>query len=212
MAGDGEAGRGRLIVLDGPEGSGKSTQIERLARHLEGLGHPVSCHRDPGGTRAGERIRSVLLDDDTGEVAPLTEILLFLASRAQLLAEKVVPALARGEVVLLDRFHYSTIAYQVHGLARGRLPPSTLDLVRAVNAGREPDRVFILDLPPRVGMARIAGRRDRIESRDEAFHERVRAAFLRQAEADPERILVLDATRPPDEIFRRLVEEIERVL
>lgn len=204
--------RGRLIVLDGPEGSGKSTQIQRLAAHFEAGGHRVSVHRDPGGTAAGERIRGILLDAGTGEVAPLTEVLLFLASRAQLLAEKVVPALERGELVLLDRFHYSTIAYQLHGLARGRLPSSTVDLVRAVNGGLEPDRVFFLDLLPAVGMARILGRPDRIESRDQAFHERVRQSFLLQAEADPGRIRVVEATRAPDAIFRDLVEEIERVL
>lgn len=203
---------GRFIVVDGPEGSGKTTQVERLERHLRAGGHPVVRLRDPGGTRAGERIRDVLLDPSTGEVAPLTEILLFLASRAQLLHEKVRPALERGEVVLLDRFHYSTIAYQVHGLGRGRIPESTVDLVRAINGGLEPHLVLLLDLPPHVGMSRIAGQPDRIEARDPGFHERVRQGFLRQAEEDPARIKVIDATLPADDVFRGILQEVSRVL
>jgi len=203
---------GRFIVVDGPEGSGKTTQVERLERHLLGLGRRVVRLREPGGTRVGERIRDVLLDPSTGEVAPLTEILLFLASRAQLLHEKIRPALERGDVVLLDRFHYSTIAYQIHGLSRGRVPESTVDLVRAINGGLEPHRVVLLDVPPDVGMNRISSQPDRIEGRDPGFHERVRRGFLRQAEEDPTRIKVIDATLPVDDVFRQVLREVERVL
>jgi dTMP kinase len=203
---------GRLVVIDGPEGSGKSTQVERLRAHQARCGRPVSVFRDPGGTDAGERIRGLLLDPGMGTVDPLTEILLFLASRAQLLAEKVRPALQRGERVLLDRFHYSTIAYQVHGLGEGRLPPATLELIRAVNGDVEPDRVVLLDVPPTVGMGRISGSPDRIEGRDLAFHTRVRRGFLEQAEADPQRIRVVDATLPADEVFQRILEEVSDVL
>ncbi|MBN2490205.1 MAG: dTMP kinase [Planctomycetes bacterium] len=204
--------RGRLVVLDGPEGSGKSTQVARLEAHLQRAGRSVAVFRDPGGTPAGERIRALLLDPGMGPVDPLTEILLFLASRAQLLAEKVRPALARGERVLLDRFHYSTVAYQVHGLGEGKLPPATLELIRGVNGGLEPDRVVLLDVPPEVGMARLAGARDRIERRDLAFHTRVRRGFLAQAEADPGRIRVVDATAPAREVFRRILAEVGDVL
>lgn len=203
---------GLFLVVDGPEGSGKSTQVERLARFLKTTGRTVQVFRDPGGTRAGERIRALLLDPDTGEVAPLTEILLFLASRAQLIEEKIRPSLARGETVVLDRFHYSTLAYQVHGLGRGEVPEGTVEWIQSIHRGLEPDRVFLLDVPPEVGMKRIGRHPDRIEKRDKSFHDRVRSGFLRQAEAAPDRITLIDATRSQDEVFGTIQEEVRRVL
>ena len=208
---------GLFLVVDGPEGSGKSTQVERLARFLETTGRTVRVFRDPGGTRAGERIRALLLDTDTGEVGPLTEILLFLASRAQLIEEKIRPSLARGETVVLDRFHYSTLAYQVHGLGlgevpKGKVPKGTVDMIRSINGEFEPDCVFFLDVPPEVGMKRIGKQPDRIEKRDSSFHDRVRSSFLSQAEAAPERITVIDATRSQDAVFGAIQEEVRRVL
>jgi len=209
---DREVDSGRFLVVDGPEGSGKSSQVHRIFDHLRNTGHAVQVFRDPGGTSAGERIRGLLLDPAMGEVVPLTEILLFLASRSQLIQEKIKPALRRGEIVVLDRFHYSTIAYQVFGLGQGTLPGSIIDLIRSVNGDLEPDRVFLLDVPPEIGMKRISGKPDRIEKRDHSFHTRVRRGFLAQAEQEPDLFRVIDATLPEEEVFQKLIQEVFSVL
>ncbi len=201
---------GRFFVIDGPEGAGKSTQLARVTDYLTARGHRVQSWRDPGGTAVGERIRALLLDARDVPIAPLTELMLFLASRAQLVDECVAPALARGETVLLDRFYHATIAYQIHGLGADRLPADAEAIVRALAGVREPDRVWLLDVPPALGRQRIAREGDRIERRDEAFHERVRAGFRAQAEAAPDAIAWIDATGTPDEVFAAIVDDIER--
>ena len=170
--------RGRLVVFEGGEGAGKSTQLRRLAASLTAAGVAHRVFREPGGTPAGDRIRDLLLHSSE-PLAPRTEAALFIASRAQLVAAEILPALERGEQVLLDRFLLSTYAYQVHG--RG-LPESE---VRAANrlatAGLVPDLTLLLALAPREGLARAGARggADRIERAEAAFHERVAAAFLR---------------------------------
>ena len=115
-------------------------------------------------------------------------------------------------MVFLDRFHYSTVAYQIHGLGRDQLPAGTHELVRSVNGNVLPDRVFLLDLPPELGLQRLRGQRDRIESRDAAFHQRVREGFLVQARDEPDRIVVIDAAQSPDTVHARLVQEVDRIL
>jgi dTMP kinase len=168
--------RGRLIVFEGPEGAGKTTQLRLLCDWLSAQGREFTAVREPGGTALGNEIRRLLLDP-AQRIEPAAEALLFMASRAQLLAEVVEPALARGELVLADRFFLSTYAYQVAG--RGL----SLDAVRAVNTlatgGLVPTLTILLSLPATVRAARTAARggADRIESAGEGFHDRVERAF-----------------------------------
>ena len=178
-----EALRGRVIVFEGGEGSGKSTQLRRLSAQLQSLGVSHVCLREPGGTPLGTEVRRVLLDRGS-DIVPRAEAMLFMASRAQLVEREIRPALARGEVVLLDRFFLSTYAYQVggHGLPEHE--------VRAANAfatgGLVPDLTLLLTFPVAEGLAR-AGRRteshDRIEAMGLDFHGRVGAAFARFEDA-----------------------------
>jgi dTMP kinase len=178
-----ESGRGMLIVFEGGEGSGKSTQLRLLSRDLERGGVPHVCLREPGGTPLGTEVRRVLLDRSS-DIAPRAEALLFMASRAQLVEREIRPALERGELVLLDRFFLSTYAYQVagHGLPE--------DEVRAANrfatGGLSPDVTLLFSYPVEAGLARAARRpnaHDRMEAMGEPFHRRVADAF--GAYADP---------------------------
>jgi dTMP kinase len=200
---------GRLIALEGPEGVGKTTQLRRLVAHLERAGVPVLALREPGGTDAGDAIRDLLLHS-AHDLAPAAEALLFMASRAELVARAVRPALARGTVVLLDRFFLSTYAYQVAG--RG-LPEEE---VRAANqlavGGLVPDLTLLLDSPH--GQERVGRRpvRDRIERSGEEFHETVQEAFRRFADAGWQRahpecgnVVLVDAGGSVDEVFERLL-------
>ena len=178
---------GRLIVFEGGEGSGKSTQLRLLAESLAAAGIAHCCLREPGGTELGEEVRHLVLERDW-RVVPRAEALLFMASRAQLVEREITPALDRGELVLLDRFFLSTYAYQIGG--RG-LPE---DQIRATNglatAGLVPDITLLLTFPVAQGLARAAERssaHDRIEWMGEAFHERVAAAFESFAHPDWQR-------------------------
>lgn len=204
-------GGGLFITFEGGEGAGKSTQATLLARHLESLGHRVVLCRDPGGTTVGEKIRSVLLDNSHAELAPRVELLLYLASRAQLVTEVIQPALATGQVVISDRFHHSTLAYQ------GGARELDMDEVRRMNlfatGGVLPDITFLLDLTPAEGFARKGmGNADRMEDQGMEFHERVTRAFRTLAAEEPERIVVLDASRPVDDLAREVRERVGRLL
>jgi len=204
--------RGRFITFEGIEGSGKSTQIRLLREHLTKGGHSVRLLREPGGTPIGDRIRAILLDASLPELTDTTEMFLFAASRAQLIREEVRPALAAGETVLCDRFVYSSLAYQAHARGLGR------EQVWTVNApaieGLLPDRVVLLDLPPAtaLGRAQARGALDRIEAESLAFHEAVRAGFLDEASADPERFRVIEATGTPEDIHERVLEGLGGLL
>ncbi len=172
--------RGRLIVFEGGEGAGKSTQLARLAARLAVAGLRVATFREPGGTPLGDEIRRLLLDP-AGDIAPRAEALLFMASRAELVERELRPALHAGAIVLLDRFFLSTYAYQVAG--RG-LPDADVRAANGVAAGGlVPDVTVLLTLPPAEGLRRAAGRgdADRMERSGDAFHERVAAAFNRFA-------------------------------
>jgi len=195
---------GVFLTFEGGEGAGKTTQIARLSGALVARGHAVVCTREPGGDPVGERVRALLLDRDAAPV-PAAELLLFAAARAQNVATVVRPALERGQVVLCDRFTDSTLAYQGHG--RG-LP---LAAIRAVNeiatGGLIPLRTFLFDLDPAVGLARQSpDAQDRLDRERRDFHERVRAGFLAAARADPDRFVVLDATRDPEALFAELLD------
>ena len=188
---------GRLIAFEGVEGAGKSTQLELLRRALEGRGREVVVTREPGGTPAGERVRSLLLDPAV-ELQPRAEALLFAAARAELVERVIRPALERGALVLCDRYLDSSLAYQ--GGARGLGLGPVGEVNRFATGGLLPDLVVLLDLDPAAGLARRARDPDRIEAQDLGFHRRVRDAFRDLAAADPERFAVVDAAAPVDQV------------
>ena len=196
-------GAGRFITLEGPEGAGKTVLARRLVEALEGEGRVVRSTREPGGTRLGERLRSILLADDGGAAAPTdprADALLFNAARAQLVAEVIRPALEAGEIVVCARFTDSTLAYQGFGAG---LPLDELRAIAAVaTGGLVPDLTILLDVPPAVGIGRkTSASRNRFESAfDLAFHERVRAGFLELAAQEPARFRVIDSARHLDAV------------
>ncbi len=178
---DAGSGTGRFVVLDGPDGCGKSTQARSLVEWLRLRGRTVRHLRDPGGTRIGERIRSILLDPVHREICPRAEALLFMASRAQLAAEEILPALRAGEVVVCERWVSATMAYQGAG---GGLGAEALLAAGSIATGDlVPDLTLILDVDPAEGLARIGRSPDLMEARPVAFHERVRGEFLAIAAA-----------------------------
>jgi len=213
---------GAFLVFEGPDGSGKSTQFRRLADLLAGAGVKVCEVREPGGTPIGEGIRRILLDTSS-EMTLRCEMLLYMASRAQLVEERIRPALARGEVVLADRFVGSTYAYQ--GAAGGLPADEIRDVARVATAGATPDLVLLFDVDQATAARRTRGvttrpakRRalpganeagtlfdDRIEQRGADFHGKVREGYLAQARAEPARHAVIDATRGPDEVWASLL-------
>jgi dTMP kinase len=188
---------GRLISFEGVEGAGKSTQLDLLRRELEGRGWEVVVTREPGGTPAGERVRSLLLDPDV-QLHPRTEALLFAAARAELVERVIRPALDRGSVVLCDRYLDSSLAYQGGARGLGRRPVEGIN--RFATEGLLPDLVVLLDLDPADGLRRREGDRDRIEAQDLGFHRRVREAFRTLAAGDPERFAVVDGAAPAAEV------------
>ncbi len=207
---------GKLIVLEGPEGAGKTTQAPLVAEWLNLRGHPAIALREPGGTPIGDQIRGMLLDTPDGAVGDAAEALLYMASRAQLVDRVVRPALALGTTVLLDRFFLSTYAYQVVG--RGL----TEAAVRAANqlavGGLVPDLTIMLTIPVDKGMARVArrGAHDRLERADRDFHERVANAFVeftnpRWQQAHPEcgPVESVDATDDVDKVHRSIVRVLQ---
>lgn len=205
-----------FITLEGIEGCGKTTQVERLAGALKERGIPHIVTREPGGTRLGGHIRRMLLDRDHGEIEGLTELLLYAADRAQHVAEVIRPALALGRWIVCDRFADATTAYQGYG--RGQ----NLDLVHRLNLvatqGAWPNLTLLLDCPVELGLDRARKRvlagaspvgEDRFERQIHAFHLRVREGYLRLAEQDPERIRVLDATLDPDRLHEDILNLLE---
>ena len=203
---------GRLITLEGGEGAGKSTVLETVRAQLAARGIDVLVTREPGGTPAGEAIRSVLLDPGLKGLCAETELLLMFASRAQLVREVVLPALAAGRWVLSDRFTDASFAYQ--GGGRGQPIERIAELERWAAAGVQPHLTLLLDLPVADGMRRANGRgsADRIEMENVDFFERVRAAYRARAAAEPGRFRVVDAGRPLDEVLGDVRGNIDRFL
>jgi dTMP kinase len=197
----------RFIAFEGGEGGGKSTQMRSLADHLRGLGHEVITTREPGGSPRAEAIRDLLLADGTMTAA--TEALLFAAARADHVAHTVRPALQRGAVVLTDRYLDSSVAYQ--GGARGLGEDTIRDLSVWATQRLLPDLTIVLDIDPRIGLARALDP-NRLESEPLRFHDDVRAAFLRMAAAEPERYVVIDASQAPGAVTAAVIAAVGPLL
>ena len=189
--------RAPFIVFEGGEGAGKSTQSRALADYLEARGHRVRRTREPGGTPAAEAIRAVLLDTANTGLDDRAEALLFAAARGDHAARVIRPALGAGEIVISDRYLDSSVAYQ--GVARDLGAERVADLSLWATGGLVPDLTIVLDVDPAVGLARVVGP-DRLESEPVEWHRRVRQAFLEIAAAAPDRYLVLDGTRPVEDL------------
>ena len=204
--------RGVFVVLEGGEGAGKSTQIAALARMLGRDGREVVTCREPGGTAVGERLRTALFATTEDDVPPTpeAELLIFNAARAQLVEEVIRPALDRGAIVLCDRFTGSTVAYQHYGRGVPR------DVVNAANnvatGGLRPDLIVLLMLKPEQGFQRTGKGRDYLERAGIEFHRAVARGFLEQAAADPDRWLVLDASKPEMQITHAILERVSGLM
>lgn len=204
--------RGLFIAFEGPEGAGKSTQIERLETRLTAAGVATVVTREPGGTPAGDAIRGVILDPALA-ISPLAEFLLYSASRAQHVDDVIDPALDAGRIVLSDRFAGASLAYQGYG--RGLDLAFIDELSARVTRGVEPDLTLLLDLPAERGLERVArrGSRDRLEQADLAFHRRVRSGFLQVAAARPSWVRFDAETPEPalaDAIWTTVLETLAR--
>jgi dTMP kinase len=195
---------GKLITFEGPDGAGKTTQVNLTAAALKAAGYSVLVTREPGGTRLSEAVRGLLLDPSFREMTPAAEALLYAGARAQLVREVMIPALAAGQVVLCDRFVDSSLAYQGYG--RGL----DLNLLRAINAfalnSLGSFYTILFDLEPEQGLLRSRGGRagDRLEQEDISFHRRVREGYRALARAGPARIKVVEARGTPEEVQQRL--------
>lgn len=200
-----------FITFEGGEGSGKSTQIRSLNRRLAQLAIPVLSIHEPGGTPMGNRIRYLLKQACQIPISPLSELMLFNASRSQLVRDIIQPALDAGKTVLCDRFTDSTMAYQSYG--RGL----DLAIVKAANEiatlGLKPDLTFLLDVPPEIGLSRKkAGVNDRFEQENVAFHQRVREGFLKLAAEEPQRWVVIDSKLSRERIANLILDNVVHMI
>ncbi len=203
--------RGRFITFEGIEGCGKSTQMRRLEDALSGRDVPVLFTREPGGTKIGDVLRDVLLDAEHRAMTVPAEVLLYAASRAQLVTEVVGPALAQGTHVICDRYIDSSLAYQAAG--RGVDFDEVLRVNTWATGGLLPDRTILLDLPAEIGLERATRQSiDRIEQEPLEFHKRVRKGYLELARRWPGRIVKVDATRPADVVFERVLALVDESL
>lgn len=208
---------GLFITFEGPDGSGKSTQIELIANYLRRLGHDVLCTREPGGTKIGDQIRQVLLDADNQEMSTQAEILLYSASRAQLVEQVILPHLAQGGVVLCDRYADSFYAYQGYGR---QMDFETLRFItRFATQELKPDVTIYLDLAVEQGLRRRVsanragqGEWNRLDQLEVAFHLRVREGYRAMIQAEPERWLVVDASTSIETIHQAICQRLAAVL
>ncbi|MDI1337692.1 MAG: dTMP kinase [Lacunisphaera sp.] len=203
---------GKLISFEGSEGSGKSTQIARLAARLQSAGREVVATREPGGTEIGEQIRNIIVHNSRGdEMCPETELLLFTAARAQVVREVIMPALSRGAVVLSDRYLDSSTVYQ--GIARN-LAPGPVSAINQFAVGDVmPHLTVVIDVPTEVSLARIRQRAsdlpDRMERENISFYTKVREGYLLLAKQWPDRVVVLDGTQTPDALDQAVWAAVE---
>jgi len=200
--------RGIFVTFEGIEGSGKTTQVRRLSAHLSAQSIPHIVTREPGGTPLADQVRALLLTPREETVFPETELLLYQAARAQHVRKLLIPALEAGKVVLCDRFYDATFAYQAH--ARG-LEAETIDMLnRFASGGLVPDLTLLFDLPPELGISRAArrGAADRMERESLDFHRNVRDGYLAIFRNNTDRIVLMDASAPEEEVFSRLLETV----
>lgn len=204
--------RGLFITFEGPDGSGKTTQIEGLRAYLAEQGYDAVLTREPGGTAIGEKIREIILDKNNGEMDSLTEAFLYASSRAQHVAQVILPALQSGKTVICDRFTDSSIVYQGYGRRLG-------DRVREINEiavqGLKPDVTFFLKLPPQTGRDRISGREeepDRMEREKIEFHNEVFRGYEELERQEPRRFIPIDASGSIDGVAKEIHEHIQRIL
>jgi dTMP kinase len=211
--------RGKFIVFDGGEGCGKTTQARLLRERLEAEGLPVLAVHDPGATRIGEMVRAILLNPENNDMAMRCEMLLYMASRAQMMVEKILPALKAGNVVISDRFVSSTLAYQLGG--DGLTAKEIRDVAEVAIHGRWPDLTLIFDLPVESSVARVRPKftlfpddpaagldLDRIEQRSLEYHDVVRRNYLEQVKGDPKRYKVIDASRSVEDVWEDVLRAV----
>jgi dTMP kinase len=215
---------GFFIVLDGPDGAGKTTQATRLAEWLRGRGLEVVTCRDPGGTALGDRLRNILLERSAVPISLRAEMLLYMVSRAQLVEEVIAPALAAGRIVVSDRYLLANIVYQ--GSAGGLLEEEIALVGMVATSGLLPDLTLVLDIAPDAATARVGTARDRIEDRPLFYRERVRAGYLGAARGENAAddsgrsgcpyylapIVLIDASTDPETVFEQVKCEVERVV
>lgn len=203
-----------FITFEGGEGSGKSTCVKKVVEALEKEGREVILTREPGGTPIAEEIRNVILDKKNTAMDPRTEALLYAASRRQHIVEKIMPAISEGKIVICDRFLDSSLAYQ--GGARGLGINNVLNINLFATEGLWPDLTFLFDIDPKEGLERIAANAERetnrLDKEKMSFHELVRASFHELAEKAPNRYVIIDASRPKEEVFSEVMAEIRKRL
>ena len=200
--------QGEFIVLDGPDGCGKSTQAELLAKWLEGEGVPTSRFRDPGDTAIGEKIREILLNPEHLAMNTRTELLLYMAARAQLWAEKIAPALQGNRCVVLDRWLSSTCAYQ--GFAGGFGMDNVIGIAKDCLERVWPDLTIILDVDIQTAAGRLNRRLDRMEAKGDGYHQKVREGFLQLAK-EQKNVLVVDAAGGIETVHKKILQLISEV-
>lgn len=199
-----------FFVFDGVDGAGKSTQLDLFVSWLSSSGYQVVTCKDPGSTELGERLREILLGKHHIPIGNAAEMLLFTTARAQLIEQIVRPALAQKKVVVLDRYIFSTVVYQGHA---GDLKPDDLWTVnRIATGGLMPDATFVFDLPVEVAMQRLGAARDRMESRGDAYFEKVRHGFVTEANRWPDRVDLIDANRSVEVIQADIRQRAERYI
>jgi len=191
-----------FFSFDGIDGTGKTTQIEQFSQWLRQHGHEVVVCRDPGSTKLGEAIRGILLEKHEMQIARMSEMLLYMAARAQLVEEVIKPALATGKTIVSDRFLLANVVYQGH--AGGLNVDRTWEIGTFITQGIEPDLTFLLDMPAGSAQQRIRRELDRMEQHGDDFRERLRAGFLAEAARRPEQIIVIDAGRSIDEVHAQI--------
>jgi len=206
---------GKFITFEGPEGGGKTTQMRLLAEYLDKNGVPHITTREPGGPPISEQIREIILDPENSAMTDRTELLLIIASRAQHTEQLLMPALEAGKIVLCDRYSDSTMAYQVFGNEYDF--EQTLNLCSMAAQGLVPDRTYLIDIDPKTGIERSRavhkdtaskGTVDRMEAKNLKFHHRVREGFLKLAQREPDRFLVIDGGIPIEAIHKKIIEDI----
>jgi len=206
---------GKMVSFEGSEGSGKSTQIARLASRLQKLGHDVVSVREPGGTEIGEQIRNIIVHNSKGdEMCAETELLLFTAARAQLVREVIAPALSRGALVLSDRFLDSSTVYQ--GIGRNLAADPVQQINRFAVGNVMPDLTIVIDVPMEVSLARIRQRAsdipDRMERENIGFYKKIREGYLLLAKSMPERLAVIDGSKTEEVIEKKIWAEVQKLI